>query len=171
MKILYLRILSGLFALLLLMTGCAAPPVQRQNDIGSAATAIWTLEQYGTESVGFSEVEEFITLEVMSVWQDHGLNVVDRAKLDLVLTELKLGEGKLVDPATRLRLGKISGAAFMVFGGYQEIAGRVRMDLRLVDVASGQILQAAEKISPSSGIDGLAELAREVAGELIAKSL
>ncbi|MDD5762902.1 MAG: hypothetical protein PHP88_10410, partial [bacterium] len=65
-----------------------------------------------------------------------------------------------------LRLGRITGARQMVFGGYLAIGSRVRIDLRLVDVETGKVLKTATRTGPAGGIEALLDLCGNAANDL-----
>ena len=82
------------------------------------------------------------------------------------LEELRLGASPLVDHQTQLRLGKMIGARFMIFGGYQIIGDLLRVDIRLVDVETGKVLKAVHKLGSPPDLTGGIEAARQAAEEL-----
>lgn len=71
--------------------------------------------------------------------------VVERQRLGDVLKEQKLGSSELADDATRLRLGRLIGARWMVFGSYFRIGDTWQIDARIVDVESSQIVATASE--------------------------
>jgi curli biogenesis system outer membrane secretion channel CsgG len=93
--------------------------------------------------------------------------VVERQRLILVLEELNLSSSAIVNDATRLRIGRIVGARFMVFGGYFVLGGMMRLDLRLVEVETGAIVKAAEKTAAAGDLNGWLKVTRQAAEELI----
>jgi curli biogenesis system outer membrane secretion channel CsgG len=92
--------------------------------------------------------------------------VVERERLLLALQELNLATTSLTDESTRLQIGRIVGAQLMIFGGYQVIVDKMRLDLRLVEVESGSILKAAEKTTSATDVSEWLRAAREAALEL-----
>ena len=94
------------------------------------------------------------------------LIVEDEPGLLLALEELRLGTSSLTDEATRLKLGKMTGARYMVFGGYQAIANQMRLDLRLVDVETAKVVKAVQKTTSESGLTGWMDAARRAAEDL-----
>ena len=93
--------------------------------------------------------------------------VVEREQLVLALEELHIGASALADEKTRLQIGRIIGARFMVFGGYLPMAGQTRVDLRLVEVEPGRIRYAARASAPGEGLaDGFAAAEAAAAGIL-----
>ena len=93
--------------------------------------------------------------------------VVERQRLILALEELNLGSSSLANEATRLRIGRIVGARFMVFGGYFVLGDMMRLDLRLVEVETGTIVKAAEKTTAAGDLNGWLKATRQAAEELI----
>lgn len=105
--------------------------------------------------------------------QNPGLRIVERLHLRELLEEQKLGASDITDQSARLRLGKILGASNMIFGEYIALGPVIRMDVRLVDVATSQIL-LSEPITGSEddlleGMDTLAALIVEKYGQHYAK--
>jgi TolB-like protein len=73
-----------------------------------------------------------------------GIQVVERSRLRELLDEQKLGSSDLADADTRLRLGRLAGARHMVFGSLLQIGAQARLDVRLVAVATTEVLAAQE---------------------------
>lgn len=70
------------------------------------------------------------------------IRVVERDRLEDILTELKLqGSGK-VDAKSAAKLGKLLGARYLVLGGYFDLQGALRVDARIVDVETGRVLKS-----------------------------
>jgi hypothetical protein len=92
--------------------------------------------------------------------------VIERQRLLLALEELRLGTTSIVDESTRLKLGKIVAARFMVFGGYQVVGDKMRLDLRLVEVETGKIKKAVQKITSSANLQEWIDMAGRAAEEL-----
>ncbi len=73
-----------------------------------------------------------------------GLPVVERQRLKDLLAEQKVAASELADEDARLRLGRIVGAARMVFGGYIVLGDEVQVHVRLIDTATSRVLFADE---------------------------
>ena len=70
------------------------------------------------------------------------IRVVERDRLEDVLTELKLqGSGK-VDAKSAVKMGKLLGAKYLVLGGYFDLQGALRVDARIIDVETGRVLKS-----------------------------
>ncbi|MBI4539229.1 MAG: hypothetical protein HY704_06960 [Gemmatimonadetes bacterium] len=70
-----------------------------------------------------------------------GLKVIERYRLQELLTEQKLSLSGRVDAATASQVGKMIGAQYLVFGQVSGVASSMRMDVRLVDAETGEILE------------------------------
>ena len=148
---------------ILLCISCASDaPYQ-----GNPAVAVWDFDNLTPAAAVKEDLGEILSLQVIDTLQKRGDHpVVERQRLLLALEELKLGTTSLVDEATRLKLGRISGARLMVFGGYQIIGKQMRLDLRLVEVETGRIIKAVQKVSSASDLSGWLNGARGAAEEL-----
>jgi TolB-like protein len=75
-----------------------------------------------------------------------GLKVVERARLQALVDELHLGLSGMVDSATAQQIGKLLGAQTLVMGGFVKgFDGKLRIDVRLVDVETGRTLTTDEE--------------------------
>ncbi|MGH8014222.1 MAG: CsgG/HfaB family protein [Candidatus Binataceae bacterium] len=88
------------------------------------------------------------------------LELVDRSHLAIVLREQRLSLSDLSDPATRLRVGKIIGAKYFIFGTYTIVASQAVLTARMDDVETGQIVQTS---SVSGSAQNMPTLARRLA--------
>jgi TolB-like protein len=75
------------------------------------------------------------------------LNIVERDKLEAILSEQQLSKSKNFDPATASKVGKLLGAQIILTGGYFDMLGSIRIDARFIDVETGKVLK-------SDGLDG-----------------
>jgi TolB-like protein len=92
------------------------------------------------------------------------LNVIDREHLAGVLREQGLSAITLADPATRLRVGKILGAKYFIFGSYTIVGQQAALTARMDSVETGLIVEAD---SVSGEKDNLRELSQRLAGEFL----
>jgi curli biogenesis system outer membrane secretion channel CsgG len=90
---------------------------------------------------------------VTALVQAGRFDVVERERLDLVMTEQNLTQTGRVDPATAARVGKILGAELVVFGlvtgateqkidkfSYDLVRIEVSIEVRAVNVSSGRVV-------------------------------
>ena len=67
------------------------------------------------------------------------LRIVERSRLNDIMEELELSESSFVDPSTAAKLGQGLGATLIVTGSFTTIAPQMRIDARVVHVASGEV--------------------------------
>ncbi|MBI3557448.1 MAG: hypothetical protein HY074_14380, partial [Deltaproteobacteria bacterium] len=89
---------------------------------------------------------------------ESGHTVVDRAKIDKVMTEhqFQQGDGALFDVSTLARLGKFVGANTVVYGKYLMIDERqLTISAKVISVESTRVVGSKSKDIPLTG-DGTA---------------
>lgn len=73
--------------------------------------------------------------------QATSLTLVDRRRLDTLRREIALNQMDISDPAYRVPMGRLTGAHSYLFGSlFQVKSDRIRLDLRWVETATGEIL-------------------------------
>jgi TolB-like protein len=116
--------------------GWAAPPAAARP-----ATVAILYFDYGGKTADLDVLRKGLAQMLISdlTGQD-GWQVVERERLEAVLTEQKLGKTGKLDKATVAKLGKLLGARYLVMGSYFDLLGALRVDARLVSVQTGEIL-------------------------------
>ena len=72
--------------------------------------------------------------------------IVERDKIEFIMRELELQKSGAVDRAAAVRVGKILGAQYMVFGSITQIDFRqTRMVVRVVSVETSEIVAQADR--------------------------
>ncbi len=154
-----------LFCLSLLFVSCVSGPPQGEKGM---TIAVWDLDDLSPAGTGRPNLGELLAGQVIeALKKKEGATIVERQRLVLALEELRLGTTALADEATRLKLGRLSGARWMIFGGYQVVGNRMRLDLRLVEVETGKIRKATQQTAAGSDIQAWMEAAKKAAGELL----
>lgn len=69
-----------------------------------------------------------------------GLTIVEREKLQKLVEELDLQKTRFFDPATALKMGKGLGATHAISGSIAAIDPQLRLDIRLIEIATGKVL-------------------------------
>lgn len=72
------------------------------------------------------------------------IEVVERAMLDKILAEVKLGKSGLIDSATARHLGKVAGVDAIVTGTITELRTSLAVNCRLIDAQTGLVFSAAQ---------------------------
>jgi TolB-like protein len=95
--------------------------------------------------------------------QNPALRVVDRSVIRQLLEEQDLGASGRVDDATAARIGRIVGAKYVVTGGFNDVDRRFRLDGRIVNVETSEVLRAEQVTESRDQLYGIVvELAQRV---------
>lgn len=99
------------------------------------------------------------------------LRLVERADLQRVVEEMKLGQAGMVDAATAQQVGKLVGAQNLLLGGFIAMGGgKMRLDVRIVNVETGRTLKAEEKTGKENQLfDLVTDLNRKLIRDLAAQ--
>jgi curli biogenesis system outer membrane secretion channel CsgG len=131
------------------------------------AVAVWDLENLNPADQTPTDLGELLSAQVIdTLGESGGFKVVERQRLLLVLEELNIGSSDIAAASTRLRVGKIVGAKFMVFGSYFVMDSMMRLDLRMVEVETGKIVKAAERTVSGKDLSTWLNTAREATRDL-----
>lgn len=159
-----LAVLFTPIVILILLSGCATT---RETSPGIITVAVWDIEDLSFDGSTRPDLGMVFSAEIIEALKNHAhYEVVERQRLLQVLEELNIGSSELAEETTRLQIGRIVGAAQMVFGGYQIIGDTMRIDLRLVEVSSGKIINASQRSASSSNLSAWISAAREAGHEL-----
>lgn len=92
------------------------------------------------------------------------VRVVEREEIQRLLEEQNLGSSGRVDPQTAAKIGKLVGARYVVLGTFVDFYGDFRIDARLVNVETSEIVKTeADRMQR----DHLFDLIRTVATRLM----
>lgn len=112
--------------------GLAVFPFTNGGSFGANAEDLAALE------VG---VQQMLLTELS---QNPQLRIVERSQLRAILDEQNLVREGAVDPNTAARIGRLVGARYIVTGVFMDIGGTFRMDGRIVNVETGEIMRTVE---------------------------
>ncbi|HTT66751.1 MAG TPA: CsgG/HfaB family protein [Gemmatimonadales bacterium] len=83
------------------------------------------------------------SLTISELTANPGIRVVERSQLQQILQEQNLGHEGRVDDASLVRIGKLIGAHYMVTGVLFDNKGDMRIDARIFDTETSQILKTS----------------------------
>ena len=160
----------------LLLFACAAP----DKDLGSSpglsiskppkTLAILPFENNSvTEPELYSPLSNGLSAMLITDLKQMGtsLKLIERNKIAAILKEIALGQSGIVDQSTAIQAGRILGAQGIAFGSFMVLGRKVRIDARIIQVETSEVIMA-ESITGAS--DGFLELEKELA-QKIATSL
>ena len=97
---------------------------------------------YGQDAEDFAALQVGLQqILITELSQNSEMRVVDRTQLRELMAEQEIPMDR-VDAETAVRLGKIVGARYMVMGGFVDWYGDFRLDARIVDTETTEVLQA-----------------------------
>ncbi len=103
-------------------------------------------DSFKTKGMGGIVAEWFTTTLV----QDGRFEVVERALLQKIVTEQKLGMTGLIDKNSSSQLGKLLGVKTIITGSVLQIQDTIEVNARIINVQTGSII-AAENIRSTTG--------------------
>ena len=111
---------------------------------------------YGADAEVFDALEVGMQQMIMTeLAQNPAARVVDRTVLRELLDEQDLGASGRVDPETAARIGQIVGAKYMVLGGFVDLFGDMRVDIRIVSVETSEVINVAKANDKREDLYGL----------------
>jgi TolB-like protein len=103
-----------------------------------------------------------MTLSELAV--NPGVRVVERAQLQQLLTEQNLGREGRLDQSTIVNIGRLIGARYMVTGTLYDVRGDFRIDARIIDAETGQVLRTQRV---NGRLDNVYDLVTRLATQLM----
>lgn len=175
----YVRKSVALFVVLFLMiiiNACAGPQkssVGKGIPVGERVPKTLAILPFENNSVTDPETYEPLSrgltaMLITDINQSQtALKVVERNKIAALLKEIAFGQTGSVDESTAIKAGKILGAQSIAFGSFIVLGSSVRIDVRIINVETSELIMA-ESISGSNS--AFMQLERDLA-EKIATSL
>ncbi len=123
----------------------AVPVVSGQSQDTRPGIAVMAFEDGGSYG---QDAEDFAALRVglqqmllTELAQNSALRIVERSQINAILQEQELASSSRVDASTAAEIGKLVGARYMVFGSFIDFYGDFRIDARIVDVETSELLK------------------------------
>ena len=151
---------------LALAFGLVGPAIAQSQD-SRPGIAVWTFENGGSYG---QDAEDFEALRVglqqiliTELARNPAIRVVERSRINELIQEQDLGATGRVDAGTAARIGRLIGARYMVLGGFVDFFGDFRIDARIVNVETGELVKS-ERVTDKR--EGLYQLIVNLAGRL-----
>jgi TolB-like protein len=120
---------------------------------------------YGQERENFDALQKGIAgMLISELAANPAARVVERDEIQKLVEEQNLGASGRVDPKTAATIGKLVGARYVVLGTFIDFYGDFRVDARLVNVETSEIVKVE---SDRMQRDHLFDLIRSVATRLM----
>lgn len=81
-----------------------------------------------------------------------GIEVIERAQLNDLLTEQRLALSGRVDESSAIEIGRLLGAQYMFYGAVTSIAGSLRVDIRAIDVETSEVVSVLKQTDETSAL-------------------
>jgi TolB-like protein len=156
------RSISLVAAVLAVILGSGSLPAQA-HPVTIAILPFADRGSFGQEKDVFRAFRLGIPATIAGELRAHSeLRLADPLRVQQALKAQKLGPSERVDAATAARVGKDVGARYAITGSFADFYSRFRLDARIVDVESGQILKVVSNSDPT--LQDRADLYRIVRG-------
>ncbi len=127
-----------------------ALPLHAQE--GRPAIAVLPFENggsYGQDKENFDALEVGLPAIIAATLATHpGARVVDAGGLRDAMSRQQLGAGQRIDAASATQVAKAAGARYAVTGSFADFYGKFRINARVVDARSGEILKVVSNDDP-----------------------
>jgi TolB-like protein len=145
-----------------------ATPAAAQGGGRFAVLAFENTGSYGQDKETFDALELGVAAMLARALDRHpGAEVIPSPQLTEALQGLDLRPNRQVDAASASQLGKGVGAGYVVTGGFVDFYGKFRINARLVDARTGEIVKVVSNDDPK--VQDRAQLAAII--QLVAERL
>ena len=129
-----------------LAAGLAAPVAQGQDSRpGIAVFPFDNGGSYGQDKEKFDALQVGLQQMLITEFaQNPQLRIVERGRIKDLLAEQDLGASGRVDANTAAKLGKLVGARYVVLGGFIDFYGDFRIDARIVNVETSELVKVVK---------------------------
>jgi TolB-like protein len=161
--------MQSLVALMGLVSAAGVPAIAAQGGgqdtrPGIAVFAFSNGGSYGAQKEDYDALERGMAgMLISELGANPALRVVERENIQHLVDEQNLGASGRVDDQTAARIGKLVGARYAVMGSFIDLYGDFRVDVRVVNVETSEIIKT-EKVSMQR--EHLFDLVRNLAGAL-----
>lgn len=135
-------LLVAILGMLALPASVVAQEEEMDRRPGTAVLPFTNGGSFGEEQEDLDALE--VGLQQMLITelnQNDALRIVERSVLRDLMQEQDLGRSGRVDASTAARIGELVGARYVITGVFVDLSGDFRMDSRIVDVETGEILK------------------------------
>ena len=145
---------------LALAAGFVAPrAVVAQGQDSRAGIAVLPFDNggsYGQEKENFDALQVGLQQMLITEFAQNGqLRIVERGRIKDLLAEQDLGAGGRVDQNTAAKVGKLVGAKYVVLGGFIDFYGDFRIDARIVNVETSELVKTVKEQDKREKLYGL----------------
>ena len=128
--------------LVVALAALAIPLAAQDSRPGIAVLPFENGGSYGKDKEDFDALRKGIAATLIyELARNPGARLVEREQTQRLLDEQGLGVAERVDAATAAKVGKLVGARYMITGSFIDLYGDFRVDARIIDVETGEIMK------------------------------
>ena len=129
----------------------SSDPLQEGQQDDRPGVAVWAFSNggsFGSDPWDYTALEVGLQqMLITELAQNSQLRLVNRSHLQEIIQELDLGQTGYVSPETSAQVGRLVQARYLVFGSFVDANGTMRLDARIDNVETGEILtETAAKV-------------------------
>ena len=129
-------------ALLAVVAVAAIAAAQGDSRPGVAIMPFANGGSFGQDEESFDALQVGLAqMLITEISLNQGARVVERHEINRILQEQDLGASGRVDVNTAARIGRMVGAKYMILGTFMDVYGDFRIDARIVDVETTEIIK------------------------------
>jgi len=126
---------------------------------------------YGQDKENFDALERGIAgMLISELSRNPAARLVDRENVQRLLDEQNLGADGRVDAATAAKIGKLVGARYMIMGGFVDLYGRFRVDARIVDTETSEVIKVVRSDPKLEKRETIFQLLQSLSESLMAET-
>ena len=134
------------------IVGAVLLPGEIRGQAARSTIAVLPFENsgsYGQDREAFDALEVGLPAILAATLAAHpAVAVVERGRLDQTLGQQKLAAARRLDAGSATEIAKATGARYAVSGSFADFYGKFRINARVVDAQTGQILQVVSNDDP-----------------------
>lgn len=153
----------------LLLTALVPGSLRAQTDDTRPGIAVFPFTNGGSYGLAKEDLDALsVGIQQMlltELKENSALRIIERSRMREVLAEQDLAASGRVDAETAAKVGKALGARYAITGVFIDLNGNFRMDGRIVDVETTEILKTAQV---QDRFDNLFTMLFDLAGKITA---
>lgn len=130
---------------------------QEINEIDKPTIAVLDLE---INNIAMGDMKQIVSLISSYLFQSNQYAVINVAKRDRILEEIKFSLSDCADESCQIEIGKILSAEFLVVGSVGKVGSKYILSLRSIDVSTSKTINTSDGVFPNMDalIEGLEPL-------------
>lgn len=166
-----MRIMRSILLALCAVTTALPAVAQQDTRPGVAVLPFENGGSYGRNKDDYDALRRGIAgLMISELSRNPAVRLVDRAETARLLDEQALASSGRVDAGTAAQVGKLVGARYMVTGSFIDMYGEFRLDARIINVETGEILKTVRNDPQFKDIKQLDRIIQSVAERVMAET-